>query len=66
MRAPMTESFPKETMERYISAVASANERARTLQDRESEAREENALASQNVVRQRNQLEKLERTGYPL
>ncbi len=50
-------------MERYLSAVALASERKRTLQEREAEAREENALAAQNVVKQRDRLEELERTG---
>ena len=52
-----------ETMERYLSAVALAAERERTLQERESAAREENALAAQNVAKQRERLEELERTG---
>ena len=52
-----------ETMERYLSAVALADERERTLQEREAEAKEENALAAQNVAKQRERLEELERTG---
>ena len=52
-----------ETMERYLSAVALADERKQTLQEREAEAREENALAAQNVAKQRERLEELERTG---
>ena len=52
-----------ETMERYLSAVALADERKQTLQERETEAREENALAAQNIAKQRERLEELERTG---
>ena len=52
-----------ETMERYLSAVALADERKQTLQEREAEAREENALAAQNIAKQRERLEELERTG---
>lgn len=62
----VAEIFDGETMERYVSAVALVDERAQTLRDRESEAREENALASQNVARQRNRLVQLERTGREL
>ena len=62
----VAEIFDGETMERYFSAVALVDERAQTLRDRESEAREENALASQNVARQRNRLVRLERTGREL
>ena len=52
-----------ETMERYLSAVALADERQQTLQEREAEAREENALAAHNIAKQRERLEELERTG---
>ena len=49
----VAEIFDPEIMERYSGAVSLAGERAGILQDRESEAREENALASQNIARQR-------------
>ena len=52
-----------ETMERYLSAVALADERKRTLQERKAEAKAENALAAQNIANQRDRLEELERTG---
>ena len=62
----VAEIFDAETMERYSGALALAEERSRILQDRESEASEENALASQNVAKQRKRLEELERTGREL
>ena len=62
----VAEIFDAEVMERYVSAIALVDERARVLQDRESEAREENALVSQNIVRQRARLEKIERTSREL
>lgn len=62
----VAEIFDEETMERYVSAVALVDERAQTLRDRESEARQENALASQNVARQHKRLVHLERTGRKL
>lgn len=52
-----------ETIERYLSAVALADERKQTLQERQAEAREENALAAHNIAKQRERLEELERTG---
>jgi len=55
-----------EIMERSFSAVVLADECAQTLRDLGFEAREENALASQNVVKERNRLEELERTGREL
>ena len=62
----VAEIVDAEVMERYVSAMALVDERARVLQDRESEAREENALVSQNIVRQRVRLEKIERTSREL
>ena len=55
-----------ETTERYLSAVALAAERKRTLQERQAEAKAENALAAQNSAKQRERLEELERTGRAL
>ena len=62
----VAEIFNAETMERYISATALAEQSAQTLKDRESEAREENALVLQNIVKQRERLVELERTGREL
>ncbi len=62
----VAEIFDAEIMERSFSAVVLADECTQTLRELESEAREENALASQNVVRQRNRLEELERTSREL
>ncbi len=62
----VAEILDPEIMERYSGAVSLAGERAGILQDRESEAREENALASQNIARQRARLGELERTGREL
>ena len=62
----IAEIFDAEAMERYISATALAEQRAQMLKERESEAREENALVLQNIVKQRERLEELERTGREL
>ena len=62
----VAEIFDAETMERHSSAIELADEWERTLRDRESEAREENALISRNVARRRTRLEELERTGREL
>ena len=62
----VAELFDEETRERHAGAVALVAERARTLRDREAEAKEENALALQNVARQRKRLLHLERTGRAL
>ena len=58
----VAELFDGETMARYISAVSLEEERAQILKDREAEAEKENALAAENVARQRERLEELERT----
>ncbi len=55
-----------ETAERYANALALVDERRRTLRDRETEAREENALIDRNLARQRTNLDVLERTGRDL
>ena len=55
-----------ETMVRYVNAVSLAEEWAHILKDRESEAEEENALAAENIARQRARLDELERTGREL
>ncbi len=55
-----------ETMERYAGALAAAEERRQVLQDRESEAREENRLAARNMVRERARLKELEGAGQDL
>ena len=52
-----------ETMARYVSAVSLAEEWAQILKDREAEAKEENALAAENIARERARLDELERTG---
>ena len=58
----VAELFDGETMARYLSAVSLEEERAQILKDREAEAEKENALAAENVARQRERLEELERT----
>jgi len=55
-----------ETVERYANALALVEERRRTLRDRETEAREENALIDRNLARQGTNLDVLERTGRDL
>ena len=55
-----------ETMERYANALALVEERTRSLNDREAEARDENALIDQNLPQQRANLDVLERTGREL
>ena len=55
-----------ETKERYANALALVEERARTLHDREAEAREENVLIDRHVAQQRTNLDVLERTGQEL
>ena len=55
-----------ETTERYANALALAEERRRALRDRETEARDENALIDLNLARQRINLDVLERTGRDL
>ena len=59
----VAEIFDPETMERYRSAVSLEEDRARTLEDIEAEAREENALAADNLARQRARLDELEALG---
>ena len=51
-----------ETMARYVSAVSLAAEWAQILKDREAEAEQENALAVENIARERARLDELERT----
>ena len=51
-----------ETMARYVSAVSLAEEWAQILKDREAEAEQENALAVENIARERARLDELERT----
>ncbi len=58
----VAEIFDAETMERYLSAVALADEHARALRDREAEATEENAFAERHLLRRRARLDELERT----
>ncbi len=58
----VAEIFDAETMERYLGAVALADEHARALRDREAEATEENALAGRHLLRDRARLDELERT----
>ena len=55
-----------ETMARYVNAVSLAEEWTQILKDREAEAEEENALAAENIARQRARLDELERTGREL
>ncbi len=55
-----------ETAERYANALALVEELRRTLRDRETEAREENALIDRNLARRRTNLDVLERTGRDL
>ncbi len=55
-----------ETAERYANALALVEELRTTLRDRETEAREENALIDRNLARQRTNLDVLERTGRDL
>ena len=55
-----------EITERYANALALAEERMRTLRDREAEAREENALLDRHMAQQRANLDMLERTGREL
>ena len=57
----VAEIFDAETMERYLGAVALADEHARALRDREAEATEENALAERHLLRHRARLDELER-----
>ena len=58
----VAEIFDAETMERYLGAVALAEEHARAVRDREAEAAEENALAERHLLRHRARLDELERT----
>ena len=62
----VAETYDEATRERYTSTLALAGERMQTLRDRETEAQGENALNEQNIVRQRANLEELERTGRAL
>ena len=62
----VAEIYDEATRERYTSTLALAGERMQTLRDRKSEAQRENALNEQNIVRQRANLEELERTGRAL
>lgn len=62
----VAEIFDAETMERQRSAGRLVEERARILRDRESERRQENRIAEQNLARQRSRLEELEETGRAL
>lgn len=62
----IAEIYDEATMERYTSALALADERMQTLQDREAEAQRENTLNEQNIVKQRAHLEELEHTGRSL
>ena len=60
---PVAELFDAETMERYRNAMVLADERERALRDIEEQALQENAVAAQNLARQRERLDELESTG---
>ena len=62
----VAETYDEATRERYTSTLALAGERMQTLRDRQSEAQRENTLNEQNIVKQRANLEELERTGRAL
>lgn len=62
----VAETYDEATRERYTSTLALAGERMQTLRDRQSEAQRENTLNKQNIVKQRANLEELERTGRAL
>ena len=59
----VAEIHDAETQERYATALALVEERSRTLRARRSEARAENALAEENLGKQRANLDRLEQTG---
>ncbi len=58
--------FDAETMARYAGAVSLAKERAQILKDREAEAGRENALAAENIARQRARFDRQEQAGRSL
>ena len=58
--------FDAETMARYAGAVSLAKERAQILKDREAEAGQENALAAENIARQRARFDRQEQAGRSL
>ena len=64
--AVIAEIYDEATMERLTSALALTEERLQMFQDREAEAQRENALNEQNIVKQRANLQELERTGRTL
>ena len=64
--AVIAEIYDEATMERFASALALTEERLQMFQDREAEAQRENALNEQNIVKQRANLQELERTGRAL
>ena len=64
--AVIAEIYDEATMERFTSAVALTEERLRMFREREAEAQRENALNEHNIVKQRANLQELERTGRTL
>ena len=62
----IAEIYDAATMERLTSALALTEERLQMFHDREAEAQRENALNEQNIVKQRANLQELERTGRAL
>ena len=61
--AVVAEVTNQETLEAYRSARALVDERARALEDFKAAGAAEDALIEQNTARQRERLERLERTG---
>ena len=62
----VAEIFDAETNERLESAVALVAEHKQELRDRIAETNEENRLAAENMARQRDRLDELERTSRDL